>query len=204
MLTYVVFSKAVCQTCLRRPDLHRVSRLTCLNLNFRHIYSDCSKSVCSILHTVRMPRMTFQVIYFVTELMTQSGSASPGSSACFSIKYVYSEEGGGFGCSIKGVRQTHPLTRPSQLWLGLAWLAHRLSQWCSCESTHTHSNKHGLGTTTRTHQIPQNRGLCITNYASDMETQQSRKHLPFIPPPPYMTTLMPFFEKEKERERGPI
>lgn len=139
MLTYVVFSKAVCQTCLRRPDLHRVSRLTCLNLNFRHIYSDCSKSICSILHTVRMPRMTSQVIYFVTEQMTQTGSASPGSSACFSIKYVYSEEGGGFGCSIKGVRQTHPLTRPSQLWLGLAWLAHRLSQWRSCESTHTHT-----------------------------------------------------------------
>lgn len=125
MLTYVVFSKAVCQTCLRRPDLHRVSRLTCLNLNFRHIYSDCSKSICSILHTVRMPRMTSQVIYFVTEQMTQSGSASPGSSACFSIKYVYSEEGGGFGCSIKGVRQTHPLTLSpvpvSSGWVWLGW-----------------------------------------------------------------------------------
>lgn len=115
---------------------------------------------------------------FVLEQLTQAGSSLLGSPACFSILQQ--------GSGVTRVCQTHPLTRPSQLWLGLAWLARRLHSGAAvsphCAHTHT-GTKHTLGnkTHTHTHTIPQSRGLCIPNYFSDMETLQSRKHLPFPP-----------------------
>lgn len=94
---------------------------------------------------------------------------------------------------------SHP---PQSALAGLGLAGTPTAPWRSCESTNTHAEtKHSPGnknTLTHTHMIPQSRDLCIPNYSSDMETLQSRKHLPFLLS--YMSTLMPFLKRGKERE----
>ena len=102
---------------------------------------------------------------------------------------------------------SHPVPVSSG-WVWLGWHADcTVAQLWVHTYTHTHTQKQNTLLETKhthAHMIPQSRGLCIPNYSSDMETLQSRKHLPF--PLSYMSTLMPFLKRGKERgrERGPI
>lgn len=68
------------------------------------------------------------------------------------------------GSGMTRVRQTHPLTRLSQPWLGLAWLARWTAQWRSCESTlrthrHAETKTDSWKQNTRTHDSTERRSV---------------------------------------------
>lgn len=117
------------------------------------------------------------------------------------------------GCSMMQVRQTHPLTRPSRLWLGLVWLAHRLH---SGAAVSPHKRMH-----TRRHTQKQNTLLEWWHAHTRFHTTEvcallimpvTWKHNKVesictpLPLPPLHDNTNALFEKEKkrERERGPI